>query len=293
MQYARAGSESYTRVENPAMDFAPGTYYVSYPADKNHMASADVPVTIAAASTPTPPVPEPPVPPVPGVVYTQQSLVSNPGAGIAYTISLSGLFSEGAHVSTTPLSPGDGGYDALAQQATSDKFKPLAGYEVSVKGSYQGELTLSFSVGDAYNEKTLRIYHRRLDGTTEVLSSLVQKGIAQIKVSSLSPFLLAEPMTAPQPAPTPAPAPQPQRTPVPPAPTPSANSSATDNAPATYVQEKVSAAPTQAPPAKTTPSGLVQTGDSLMLVGGLAFGLMVFAAGVLLTCLRKIHARSK
>lgn len=64
-------------------------------------------------------------------------------------------------------------------------------YDINVQGQYEGELTLTFNVGQEYNGRKAGILHIKKDNTTEKFEEIVENGKVTVKVNGLSPFMIA------------------------------------------------------------------------------------------------------
>lgn len=73
----------------------------------------------------------------------------------------------------------------------------IAAYNVTlISGEYSGNLTLTFTVGEENNGKTLNIYHKNANGQTENYTAECVGGKITIVVEELSPFLIAAPVAS-------------------------------------------------------------------------------------------------
>lgn len=64
-------------------------------------------------------------------------------------------------------------------------------YDINVEGQYEGELTLTFDVGQEYNGRKASILHIKKDNTTEKFEAIVENGKVTVTVNGLSPFMVA------------------------------------------------------------------------------------------------------
>lgn len=223
MEYAAAQGGPYESVTDPSRGFSAGTYWVRYAADGNHDASPAVEVSVGAP-------PE----------FLQQTIF-DPGHGI----SLSGMFTADAALSSHPLDPGDAGYGRLESMADSAGQDVLVSCDLTFSGEHQGRMALSFKVGAAYDGKTLSVYHQKDDGSIERLDAEASGGEVTVEVDGLSPYLVAAPHEIAAPG---APGPQ--------------------GAPASGSAEEL-----------PTPMAMAKTGDGVPLV---PFALVVGLSGVVL-----------
>lgn len=122
------------------------------------------------------------------VSFRQQTIYD-----VSHNGSLTGMIAENARLTLHPLSSGDTAYDSLARMAVGAGEDILAGYEVTLEGTYKGKLVASFKVGDAYNARGLSIYHQTDNGTVETFGAQVKDGWVSAEVGGLSPFLVAAP----------------------------------------------------------------------------------------------------
>lgn len=60
-----------------------------------------------------------------------------------------------------------------------------------INGEYEGELLITFDLGTENNGKKVRVWHKKADNTIEEFNEIVTNGKITIKVTELSPFLLA------------------------------------------------------------------------------------------------------
>ncbi len=173
MEYRKDGDQwqavSGATIEN----LAPGTYHVRVKANGQTLESDYAVVVIVKGDQ----------------EYTQQS-ISAPGQDV----SVSGLLTEGAVLSVDPIAAGNIDYDALLSLVDTDANTIIAAFNVAVtEGEYTGNLTLTFTVGEENNGKTLTIYHKNENGQTKTYTAECTDGKITIIVEELSPFLLAAP----------------------------------------------------------------------------------------------------
>lgn len=72
-----------------------------------------------------------------------------------------------------------------------NKNMDIYAYDINVEGQYEGELTLTFEVGQEYNGRKASILHIKKDNTTEKFEAIVENGKVTIRVNGLSPFMIA------------------------------------------------------------------------------------------------------
>lgn len=117
-----------------------------------------------------------------GSAYTSRSMQD---AQTSVTVSGSGIH-ELAQLIVTPLNAQS--LPAALQEAAASGALIL-GFEITLSGGFQGELTISFPVGDAYNGQSVTILHY-VNGRVETYTVVVVDGRATITVNSLSPFVV-------------------------------------------------------------------------------------------------------
>ena len=105
-------------------------------------------------------------------------------------VTLSGVLTDGAILTVTPISGSNAGYNALLKLVDTAKNTVLAAYEMTLNGEYSGNMTLTFAVDPQYNGKTLTVYHQKKDRTMETFAVLCANGKISVTVDELSPFLL-------------------------------------------------------------------------------------------------------
>ncbi len=67
----------------------------------------------------------------------------------------------------------------------------VGAFELSVQGSFLGDLTVTFNIGTEYNGKTVTILHKKSSGEIETFTKTVAEGKVTITVTELSPFLIS------------------------------------------------------------------------------------------------------
>lgn len=68
----------------------------------------------------------------------------------------------------------------------------LGSFDISlIGGEYKGDLTITFTVGEQYNDKNIIVCHRKNDGTYEDFRETVKNGKVTITVNELSPFMIS------------------------------------------------------------------------------------------------------
>ncbi len=92
------------------------------------------------------------------------------------------------------LDPKEDVYQEMQDKATEKGYGDTFGsYELKVESGEIGEdgLTVTFSVGDKYNDQNAYILHKKSDGTYEEFIEKVKNGKVQITVFELSPFMIS------------------------------------------------------------------------------------------------------
>ena len=70
-----------------------------------------------------------------------------------------------------------------------EKGQLITGYDIRLVGGFRGDITVFFPVGAEYNGRSVTILHF-INGRMETYTAVVENGVASIRVSSLSPFLV-------------------------------------------------------------------------------------------------------
>ena len=79
----------------------------------------------------------------------------------------------------------------------SNGLLQISAYDISLTGgNYKGDLEITFDLGTQFNNKKVIIIHQKKDNTTETFEEKVVAGKVKIKVSELSPFMIAVQDTA-------------------------------------------------------------------------------------------------
>ncbi len=149
---------------------------------------------------------EPNIPEVPDATETEKDELKDNDSGI----TLSGNFSEGAKLNVTEItaeSMGDSGsiisYEDIIK-TVADKVV-LGVYEISLEGTFEDSITLTFKVEDKYEGWNATVLHYTEKASSEgdqenevsedvykeTYESTVKDGVVAIQVDSLSPFVLA------------------------------------------------------------------------------------------------------
>lgn len=67
----------------------------------------------------------------------------------------------------------------------------IGAYELTVYGTTTDNMKVSFTLGNMYNGKGVKILHKKHDNTYELFTTTVENGKATITVSEFSPFMIA------------------------------------------------------------------------------------------------------
>ena len=138
-----------------------------------------LPDTVSVGTPPESPVVGTP-PASPGVVTLSDSKTG---------IEVSGNISEGAVLTVGDMTLGaDAASKTIRQWMNDGHHVFLAGWDISLSGSFTGELTISLPVGVRYNGRKVTILHAKNDGTLGSYTATVKGGKAVFSVTSLSPF---------------------------------------------------------------------------------------------------------
>ena len=74
----------------------------------------------------------------------------------------------------------------------TEKYINIGAYDIKlVGGQYEGDLVLTFDLGTENNGKKVHVWHKTSSGKIEEFNEIVTDGKVTIKVTELSPFLLA------------------------------------------------------------------------------------------------------
>jgi len=104
-------------------------------------------------------------------------------------IEVTGDISEGAVLTVGEMKLGtDAASRTILQWMNDENHVFLLGVDISLSGSFTGQLTIAIPVGAQHDGEAVTILHARHDGTLETLSATVKDGKATFKVTSLSPF---------------------------------------------------------------------------------------------------------
>lgn len=176
MEYRKEGGQWQNISGSVIENLTPGTYHVRVKASGQTLESDYAVVVIEKGSQ----------------EYTQQTITA-----FGQDVSVSGLLTEGVTLSVDPIGAGNIDYDVLLQLVDTESNTIIAAYNVTlISGEYSGNLTLTFTVGEENNGKTLNIYHKNANGQTENYTAECVGGKITIVVEELSPFLIAAPVAS-------------------------------------------------------------------------------------------------
>lgn len=96
-------------------------------------------------------------------------------------------------VNGTAINKNDAIYNEMAEIIKAHGYTNIFGaYEFKVvRGSIDGQLAITFHVGEENSGKQAYVLHKKADGSYEDFTSMVENGIVTINVSELSPFMIA------------------------------------------------------------------------------------------------------
>lgn len=107
-------------------------------------------------------------------------------------ISLTGAMGSNNSLEVNTIDKQDETYVEMASMLNVDKENmDIYAYDINVEGQYEGELTLTFGVGQEYNGRKANVLHMKKDNTTEKFEVIVENGKVTVKVNGLSPFMIA------------------------------------------------------------------------------------------------------
>lgn len=117
--------------------------------------------------------------------------VDNKTNGI--TIALNGVTTQGASLKVDSIDKKDNTFIEMTTSINGiDKYINIMAYDINIiNGTYEGEMLLTFELGEENNDKKVYIWHKKADGSLEDFDEIVKDGKVTIKVNELSPFLLA------------------------------------------------------------------------------------------------------
>lgn len=108
-------------------------------------------------------------------------------------ISLNAATDIGVSLNVNTINETDNTYIEMANIIADTKdYIWIGAYEIElIGGNYEGDLLITFDLGEENNGKKVHIWHQKQDGTVERFEQIVESGKVTIKVTELSPFLLA------------------------------------------------------------------------------------------------------
>gem|GEM_PF-5138711 len=116
--------------------------------------------------------------------FITQTIVNN-----NKSVALSGSMASGISLNVVPIPTMDTDYTGMKKLIGNNEV--LGAYHVTVTGgSYQGNLSITFTVGNRYNYRNATILHKKQSGKIETLSGIVKNGKVTVTVSELSPFII-------------------------------------------------------------------------------------------------------
>lgn len=104
--------------------------------------------------------------------------------------TVQGKFSYNSVLNVVKIEDSKNEYKNLKLKLKSDETI-ICSYEVSINGIYSGNVEITFTIDEKYNNKEITVYHQKADNTTEELKAIAKDGKVIINVSELSPFMLA------------------------------------------------------------------------------------------------------
>ena len=104
-------------------------------------------------------------------------------------ISLNAATDIGVSLKADTIDENNNTYNVIAD---NKDYIWIGAYDIKlVGGNYEGDLLITFDVGTENNGKKVYIWHKLNNGNMESFNELVENGKVTIKVTELSPFLLA------------------------------------------------------------------------------------------------------
>ena len=119
-------------------------------------------------------------------VWNKTKLIDNPT-----NTTLIGKFNYNAILTVTKMEDDDTKCNDIKLKLDEASREAIASYEVTITGTYTGDIEIVFYVDEKYNGKEITIYHQKADNTIEILKATASEGKVKITVSELSPFVLA------------------------------------------------------------------------------------------------------
>ena len=108
-------------------------------------------------------------------------------------ISLNAATDIGVSLKADTINETDNTYIEMKNVVADNKdYIWIGAYDIKlVGGDYEGELVITFDLGQENNGKRVYIWHKLSNGNMESFNEVVENGKVTIKVTELSPFLLA------------------------------------------------------------------------------------------------------
>lgn len=98
----------------------------------------------------------------------------------------------GTPIVMTPKDENTEVYKEMFKELSDQGFKNIFGcYELNVYGDTHSNMKVSFTLGNEYNGRGVKILHRKKDNTYETFETKVENGKATITVNEFSPFMIA------------------------------------------------------------------------------------------------------
>lgn len=124
-------------------------------------------------------------------VLVDNTLVNNQNS---IGVSLRAKLGESAVLNVVPIDVSALSGDKKAVLDSLGDVEHIAAFDISVRGSMEllnGNIHLTFKVGEAYNGKEIKLTHFKENGEVEKINQTVSEGNIEISTDSLSPFILS------------------------------------------------------------------------------------------------------
>ncbi len=131
---------------------------------------------------------------VEGQVFGTERKTFEVNADNSTKISINGVTDVGVTLKADVINKNDKTYIEMTNSISNiEKYINILAYDLElVGGDYEGDLLLTFDLGTENNGKKVTIWHRLNNGQMEIFDDIVvENGKVTIKVTELSPFLLA------------------------------------------------------------------------------------------------------